>query len=120
MKLVVLILFSIIALAYCSNSELKNRMSSGSSQYGGGVCRPDERNRQCFAYNPKPSCICYFNGRCENGMADRCTDCGNKNIYSITDGYCRDGHGRGRGGGRRRRRDGRGRGRRDGRGFDRF
>lgn len=54
-----------------------------------GVCTPEERDRQCLTYNPVQSCVCYMNGTCVNTKADRCTDCGNENIYSINKGYCR-------------------------------
>ena len=55
-----------------------------------GVCGPEERNRHCFVYNPVPSCICYMNGTCVNGEADRCSDCSNEEIFSIYDGKCKE------------------------------
>ena len=55
-----------------------------------GICRPEERNLRCFAYLPVPSCICFMNGTCVDGKADRCTDCGNEDIYSIYEGTCKE------------------------------
>ena len=67
----------------CSKSETKTpRMD--------GVCAPEERHQACFAYRPVASCICYMNGTCVNGKADRCNDCSNRDIFSIYEGKCKE------------------------------
>mmetsp|Transcript_54743 Transcript_54743/g.62928 ORF Transcript_54743/g.62928 Transcript_54743/m.62928 type:complete len:360 (+) Transcript_54743:28-1107(+) len=81
-----LVLCTIPLLVFSLSSGLQKRSFSFAPEKG--KCLGFERTAKCGEEASVLSCVCYKNGTCYSDYVDRCTECHNKKVKSVTEGCC--------------------------------